>query len=409
MVINKEHKCRGCESTNLTSILDLGMHPWCNDFITKEQLGTEGVYPLHLVHCEECKLLQLDYTVPKETMFKDHTYVSSTTSTLAKHFLELAEENKEQFNLTNDDLIVDIGGNDGTQLIQYKIAGMGNVLNIESADNIAQLAVDSGIETINDFFNEEMVSEQIGGGKIKLINASGVFFHLEELHSVIRGIKRGLAEDGVFVVQFMYAGTMVEKLNFDGIYHEHLCYYTLDSLGRLLEPYGLNIFDAYYSDIHSGSIIAKVTHSGAELDVKTERYHDAMETDKKYDKEAFIKFSETVSSKRHELSKLLTKLKTDGATVYAYGAPAKGNTLLNYFGINSEMIDQCVEVNELKIGRYLPKTHIPIIKESSKDLPDYYLLLAHNFTDEILDKNKNLIKKGVKFIIPFPKIEIIEY
>jgi len=400
--------CRSCKSENLEPILDLGKHPWCNDFLTETELGYEQLYPLKLMYCNECTLLQLDYTVPKETMFKNHTYVSSTTNTLKKHFYELAIENKEQFNLKEDDLILDIGGNDGTQMLQYIKAGITNVLNVESADNIAQLSIYSGVKTINNFFNEELIINEGLENKVKLINASGVFFHLEELHSVIRGIKKALINDGVFVVQFMYAGTMVEKLNFDGIYHEHLCYYTIQSLKNLLESYGFKIFDAYYSDIHSGSIIAKVCNKDANFS-ETERYKQTVEIDKKYNKEAFIDFAKIVESKKNDLKNLLIDIKTKepNAKIYAYGAPAKGNTLLNYFNINSTLIDKCVEVNELKIGLYLPKTHIPIVKESNVDIPDYYLLLAHNFADEIIERNKELMDKGVKFIIPFPEIQVV--
>jgi hypothetical protein len=400
-------KCKSCGSEKISSILDLGNHPWCNNFLKEEELGKEETYPLHLVHCDKCELLQLNYTVPKEVMFKNHTYVSSTTKTLKKHFLELSIENKEQFNLTKDDLILDIGGNDGTQMLQYIEAGCTNVLNVESADNIAQLSVDAKVPTINDFFNEELIIKEGLAGKVKLINASGVFFHLEELHSVIRGIKLALKDDGVFVVQFMYAGTMVEKLNFDGIYHEHLCYYTLKSLNNLLDPYGFNIFDAYYSEIHSGSVIAKISKSNSVN--KTNRYKEMVETDSKYNKNVFLEFAKIVESKKNNLKDLLVKiiLEKPDAKIYAYGAPAKGNTLLNYFNIDNSVVDKCVEVNDLKIGLYLPKTHIPIIKESVNDIPDYYLLLAHNFADEILERNKEIINNGVKFIIPFPNVEIV--
>jgi len=399
--------CKSCNSKNNTSILDLGDHPWCNDFLTKDRVGQESRYPLHLVHCDDCELLQLNYVVPKEVMFKNHTYVSSTTKSLSKHFLDLATENKSQFDLKEDDLILDIGGNDGTQLLQYKKAGIKNVLNVESADNIAQLSVDAGVKTINDFFNEDLILRENLEGKVKLINASGVFFHLEELHSVIRGIKKALSDDGILVVQFMYAGTMVEKLNFDGIYHEHLCFYTLKSLKNLLEPYGLNIFDAYYSEIHSGSIIAKASKST--IFKQTDSCKEWLEKDKKYNKAAFLSFAEKVEQKRNDLKNLLQKIKSDNpeAKIYAYGAPAKGNTLLNYFGIDNTLIDKCVEVNQLKVGRYLPQSHIPIVQESANDLPDYYLLLAHNFAEEIIHRNKNLINQGVKFIIPFPEIRVI--
>jgi len=400
--------CKSCKSENIDTILDLGEHPWCNNFLSKNELGKEPLYPLVLTQCNDCNLLQLNYVVPKEIMFKNHTYVSSTTKTLSKHFLELAEENKNQFNLTENDLILDIGGNDGTQLKQYQSIGLTNVLNVESADNISELSTKNGVRTINDFFNEKVVDEQIGEKSVSLVNASGVFFHLEELHSVIRGIKKCLKDNGVFVVQFMYAGTMVEKLNFDGIYHEHLCYYTLDSLSNLLNPYGLRIFDSYYSEIHSGSIIAKVCKNEAEYD-QTSRHINTLKEDKKYDKNNFLKFANIVKSKKEDLKNLLTELKDKNplTKIYAYGAPAKGNTLLNYFGIDNTLIDKCVEVNDLKVGLYLPKSHIPIVKETVNDVPDYYLLLSHNFADEIIEKNKPLIENGVKFIIPFPEIQVV--
>jgi len=401
-------ECRSCKSDKISQILNLGDHPWCNNFLTSDELGNEPLYPLNLVYCDNCDLLQLDYTVPKETMFKNHTYVSSTTQTLKKHFLDLAIENKTQFNLKPEDLILDIGGNDGTQLLQYKSIGLENVLNVESADNIANLSINSGVKTINKFFNEETVDEFIGKKTVKLINASGVFFHLEELHSVIKGIQKCLKDDGIFVVQFMYAGTMVEKLNFDGIYHEHLCYYTLKSLNNLLEPYGFKIFDSYYSEIHSGSMIAKVCKKTSNF-IDTERHLKSIEIDSKYNKDSFIEFSKKIQLEKNKLKELLSelKLKNKECKIYAYGAPAKGNTLLNYFEIDNSLINKVVEVNDLKIGLYTPKSHIPIVKESIYDLPNYYILLSHNFYDEIIEKNKPLIEKGVKFIIPFPKIEII--
>ena len=201
---------------------------------------------------------------------------------------------------------------------------------------------------------------------------------------------------------------MVEKLNFDGIYHEHLCYYTLNSLKNLLKPYGLKIFDSYYSEIHSGSIIAKVCKETSNFEL-TERHKKTIENDKKYNKINFLEFAKIIESKKNDLKELLTKIKKDNpkSKIYAYGAPAKGNTLLNYFNIDKNLIDKCVEVNDLKIGLFLPKSHIPIVEETVEDIPDYYLLLSHNFTDEIIKKNKPLIEKGVKFIIPFPKIQII--
>lgn len=399
-------KCRSCSENNLSSILNLGEHAWCNDFLNMEDVGQENKYPLHLYYCNNCELLQLNHTIPKEVMFKEHTYVSSTTKTLKKHFLELAIENKKQFQLNSNDLIVDIGGNDGTQLLQYKNIGLDNVINVESANNIANISENNGIKTINSFFNNSLVTEKFDEKSVKLINASGVFFHLEELHSVIKGIKYCLEKNGILVIQFMYAGAMVKGLNFDGIYHEHLCYYTLESLKNLLEQYDLRIFDAYYSDIHSGSIMAKIGNNESDF-IMTDRCEKIFEYDKKYTKEEFVLFGKKIESKRSDLANFIENLKRDDQNIkiYAYGAPAKGNTLLTYFGITKYMVQKCVEVNDLKINKYLPISHIPIIKESEDDVPDYFLLLAHNFIDEIIDRYKG---SGIKFIIPFPEIKIIK-
>ena len=394
-------------TTDYEVVLDLGNHPWCNDFLKKEKCGKEAEYPLQLVYCNKPGLLQLSYFVPKETMFSDHCYLSGVTNSLTKHFYDVAEENMTQFNIKDNDLIVDIGGNDGSQLLQYKKLGANNVLNIESSDRVSKISKENGIKTINEFFNKRCVKNNIGEKTVKLYNASGVFFHLEELHSVIEGIELSLQDDGVLIVQFMYAGTMIEKLNFDTIYHEHLCYYTLKSLNTLLSKYNLEIFDAYYSEIHSGSIISKICKKDSSLNSKTDRFIELLENDKKYDLDKFKQFAKIIKSKKSHLKDILTQLKSKGNKIYAYGAPAKGNTLLNYFEIDNKLVDKSVEINELKIGKYLPKSHIPILKEDSDDLPDYYLLLAHNFEKEIIEKNQHIIDKGTKFIIPFPEVKII--
>jgi len=399
--------CRSCNGEKLSVILDLGNQPWCNDFLTEERLGKENKYPLRLNYCEDCELLQLDHTVPKETMFADHCYLSGMTKTLIDHFYEVAEENVKQFDIKANDLVVDIGGNDGSQLLQYRKAGAENVLNVECAARVSEISRQKGINTITEYFNRDCAEEHIGEKSVKLYNASGVFFHLEELHSVIDGIKFSLKDDGVLIVQFMYAGTMIEKLNFDTIYHEHLCYYTLQSLNNLLSPYDLKIFDAYYSEIHSGSIIAKITHIDGVFDVETERYLELLGRDRKYTIEAFKEFAKTIEAQKGYLRDTLEAFKAEGKTIYAYGAPAKGNTLLNYFGIDNTLVDKAVEINEMKIGNYLPQSHIPITLEDKNDLPNYYLLLSHNFADEIIKKNQDIIKQGVKFIIPFPHVEIV--
>ena len=394
-------------TTDYEVVLDLGEQPWGNNFLTESKVGKEPFYPLKLVYCNQSELLQLSYFVPKEVMFLNHTYLSGMTKSLQSHFYNTAKENLEDLNLSFDDVVVDIGGNDGTQLLEYKKIGFNNVINIESASNICKLSEDSGITSHNMFFNEDNIKGVIDKGSVKLINASGVFFHLEELHSVIKGIDYILSDDGVFVVQFMYSGAMVENGNFDTIYHEHLCYYTINSICKLLSNYGLKIFDAQFVEIHSGTIIAKFCNESCDKYPVTERCLEQIERDKKYDLQSFLDLGEYIKGRRDNLRSFLKDLKDNNKTIYAYGAPVKGNTLLNYMRIDNTIIDKVVEVNPLKIGKYTPGTNIPVTEESLEDLPDYYLLLSHNFKDEILKKNKDLLDKGVKFIIPFPEIEVI--
>jgi hypothetical protein len=394
-------KCRSCGKDVDSLIIDLGRQAWCNNFLTQEQVGSENTYPLRMLRCDSCELCQLDTTVPKEVMFKNHSYVSGTTKTLRDHFLEVAQENKETLCLKEDDIIWDIGGNDGTQLLQYSKLNFKKLLNIESATNISKLSVANGIPTRNTFFNELTVKDE-EESSVKLINAAGVFFHLEELHSVITGIKKAMREDGVFVVQFMYLGDMIQKLSFDGIYHEHLCYYSIKSIINLLRPYGLTIFDGYHSDIHGGSMIAKFCKNKKYK--QTCRIKDLISQDEDLvNKDNLIQFSSSVTDWRDNFTSKILNIKKNGNKIYAFGAPAKGNTLLTYCGLDSDTIDYVFEVNDMKCGMYTPVTHIPIVAENDKLIQDnsYIILLSWNFYDEIVGKNKHLIDRGVKFIHPF--------
>lgn len=383
--------CRSCDSLEFDSILDLGSQPWCNNFLIKEEIGFEPTYPLHLIRCKKCTLLQLDYTVPKEIMFSNHSYVSGTTNTLKNHFKQIGREVIDYLSLSRNDLILDIGGNDGTQLLQYKELGYENLINIESASNIAKIAMDNGIFTINRFFNLDLVKEKISKNSVRVVNASGVFFHLEELHSAIEAIKYILREDGIFVCQFMYAGDMLDKTQYDTIYHEHLCYYTLQSFKHLVEGHGLVLKKAMRSEIHGGSIIAFVSLSNNPQE-KDPALSDMLLKDTKYTLDFCKSFSTAVEKNKKDLIRIISNYNT----VYGLGAPAKGNTLLNYCKLSSANIQKIFEKNPLKYDTWTPGTHIPVIKENRKDTPEAYLLLAHNFVKEI---TSNLT---ADVIIPFP-------
>ena len=392
--------CRVCDSDQLELAVDLGNHPWCNHFLKKEEIGREPYYPLRVVCCRQCGTAQLDYTVKKEVMFGDHTYLSGVTQSLSDHFRRVAEEADARFfHDTPGKAVLDIGSNDGTQLKHFKALGY-DVLGVESSKTTARLAQAAGIETLNEFFNLE-VARRIRR-QFHVINAAGVFFHLEELHAVTDGIRELLREDGVFVVQFLYMKRIVENLAFDQIYHEHLLYYNLQTLEVLLNRHGLQTFDAYLSPIHGGSVIAFVAHTGKRSPSKRlQQLRQAEGDDRSNAFETYVEFARRIAQAKEENLAYLTAAKQCGKRIFGMGAPVKGNTLLNYFGVGTQYIDCLVEKNPLRRGLYSPGMHIPLVMEDElAEQPDIYYVLAWNFKTEILARHQALVQKGVEFYFP---------
>jgi 2-polyprenyl-3-methyl-5-hydroxy-6-metoxy-1,4-benzoquinol methylase len=391
--------CRVCGCKNFDLILDLKDQPCGLHFISEDQIGKEPFYPLRVVYCKNCNTAQLDYTLKKEVMYSNHTYLSGITKSLKKHFDDVANDVDKRFFLNKKNKnVLDIGSNDGTQLKSYKALGY-DVLGVEASKITSDIANKNDILTINDFFNLDSAKKI--NKKFDVINASGVFFHLEELHSVADGIKFLLDENGVFVVQFMYMKNILENIAFDQIYHEHLLYYTLKTIETLLNFHGLSLFDAYFSTIHGGSIIGFVTHLGKKE--KTKRLKELIineEISKCNEYETYLKFSKKIEKLKNDNISFLQKRKNEGKTIFAMGAPVKGNTLLNYFGITKDLITFLVEKNPLRKNMFSPGSHIPIVMEDEITPPDVYYVLAWNFKKEILKNNEHLIKKGVEFYFP---------
>lgn len=398
-------KCRVCDSARLQPVIDLGDQPWCNHFLRPDEVGNEPFYPLRVIFCENCATSQLDFTVKKEVMFGDHTYLSGVTKSLSNHFAAVAAEVDERF--FKDRLgksILDIGSNDGTQLKHFQALGY-EVLGVESSKGTTKIAIDAGVPTLNAFFNVETMRKI--GRQFDAFNASGVFFHLEELHSVCQAIKEGLKSDGVFVVQFLYMKSIMENLAFDQIYHEHLLYYTLQTIETLLNRHGLAMFDAQLAPIHGGSIIGFIGHQGARMPsgklqaLRAEEKASGCNTI-----EAYRAFALRIERMKTENLAYLDAACAAGKRVFAMGAPVKGNTMLNYFGVGRDRIQYLVEKNVLRKGLYSPGMHIPIIMEDElAEPPDIYYVLAWNFKKEILTNNRSLIEKGVEFYFPVdPKV-----
>jgi SAM-dependent methyltransferase len=398
-------KCRVCDSQCLEPVIDLGEQPWCNHFLKKEEVGKEPFYPLRVVYCHDCATSQLDFTVKKEIMFGDHTYLSGVTKSLSDHFAAVAAEVDERFFKDRaQKSILDIGSNDGTQLKHFQNLDY-EVLGVESSKGTAKIANEAGVPTLNAFFNLETMRSI--GRRFDVFNAAGVFFHLEELHSVCQAIKEGLKEDGVFIVQFLYMKSIMENLAFDQIYHEHLLYYTLKTIEMLLNRHGLAMFDARLAPIHGGSIIGFIGHKGTRpVSERLTQMRAEEETSGCNTVEVYRAFAERIKRMKEENLAYLDAARAAGKRVFGMGAPAKGNTLLNYFGVGPERIQYLVEKNALRRGLYSPGMHIPIVIEDElEELPDIYYVLAWNFKKEILASKGHLIEKGVEFYFPVePKV-----
>jgi SAM-dependent methyltransferase len=394
-------RCRVCDSTRLEPAIDLGQQPWCNHFLRPEEVGREPFYPLRVVYCRDCSTAQLDFTVRKEIMFGDHTYLSGVTKSLGEHFGGIARAVDERFfkNVPGKS-VLDIGSNDGTQLKHFQGLGY-DVLGVESSKTTARIAQEAGVPTLNEFFNLEVARDL--DRKFHAVNAAGVFFHLEELHSVTEGIRQALRQDGVFVVQFLYMKRIVENLAFDQIYHEHLLYYNLRTIEKLLNRHGLALFDAYLAPIHGGSMIAFVSHQSRGL-ARSDRLEELLRAEAaEHSNElaTYLEFARRIERMKTENLAWLDRAKAAGKRIYGMGAPVKGNTLLNYFKIGVQYLDSLVEKNELRRGLYSPGMHVPVVIEKElTQLPDIYYVLAWNFKKEILANNQHLLARGLEFFFP---------
>ncbi len=408
----KSKKCRICSNQNLKKFLSLGTTPLANSFLTKEQLKEkEKKFPLELCFCGKCKFVQLTYIVPSEDMFSNYVYLSSTTRTFQLHFARMAEEITRDFKLDKNSLAVDIGSNDGILLKEFKKFGV-KVIGVEPAANVAKIAEQAGIETINGFFSKKVVMEIIKRkGKADVVTATNVFAHIDDIDSVIKNVKGLLKRDGTYVIEIQYFVDTLEQMTFDNIYHEHMSYYTLTSLDFFFKKHGMEIIKVKKVPTHGGSlrVFVQRKEGNNKIDGSVKQI---LEYEKKFgvdDFDTYKKFADNVYNIKNRLVDYIRKIKKENKKIAAYGAPAKGNTLLNFCGIGKNEIEYIVEDNQLKQGMYSPGTHIPVVHPKALDIkkPDYILILAWNFADEILEKTKKYGDKGVKFIVPLPEPRIV--
>lgn len=403
--------CRSCGATELVPFLDLGEQPLANALLTEEQLGSpEPIYPIVVVLCQRCTMVQITETVPPEILFREYLYFSSFSDTMLRHARELVDKLIRDRGLGRGSLVVEIASNDGYLLRNFVEAGI-PVLGIEPARNIAAVARERGIETIDEFFGAQLARSLVSNGrKADLIIANNVMAHVPDINDVVQGLATLLAPSGAFVMETPYVRDMIENLEFDTMYHEHVFCHSLTGLEHLFRRHGLAAADVEWVPIHGGTIQVTVAHAGREGE--RPRVRTMLEAEERWgvgDQSYYRGFAARVDGLKRELVELLTRLKAEGKRIAAYGAAAKGSTLLNYMGIDGRHLDYVVDRSTYKQGRYMPGNHLPIHAPERllMDRPDHVLLLAWNLVDEVTSQQSEYRRAGGKFIIPVPTVRVV--
>lgn len=404
--------CRMCKSEDLCHFLDLGFMPPADEFLRKEQLQyPRTFYPLEVVMCRPCGLTQLTYVVSPEVLYRhDYPYEASTTRTGREHFARFASQCAARFGLGASDLVIDVGSNVGVLLANFKANGT-RILGVDPAANIVRIAEKNGVPTLNEFFSADLAAKIRGEhGKAALVTASNCFAHIDDLDDFARGLDALLTPQGVFILEAPHFLELIKDLEYDTIYHEHLSYLSLKPLIPFFRKHGLEVFDVEKQHIHGGSFRVFVGRRGRHaVGRKVGQVLKAEAEYRLHDEKTLRKFANAVGKNREELAWLLASLKHKGKRIVAVSAPAKGMTLLNYCKIGAETLDFVTEKSTLKIGRFTPGSHIPVLPDSEllRLMPDYALLLAWNFAEEIMTNLKEYEHKGGRFIVPIPRPRIV--
>jgi 2-polyprenyl-3-methyl-5-hydroxy-6-metoxy-1,4-benzoquinol methylase len=396
------------------NFLDLGFHPPSDQFKKKKEIDSPTLYyPLKVYSCKSCGFKQLNYIVKPEILYQqNYPYESSLTKTGKKHWKEFADSIVKNYNLTKNDLAVDVGSNTGVLLEAFKNNKL-KIVGVDPAPNICKIANRKNIPTINNFFNKNVVTRILKKyGKAKIITGTNVFAHVNDLKLFLKNIKKLIdKKKGVFVIEVPYFLNLVKNLEYDTIYHEHLSYITVIPLIKFLKKFNLEIIDIQEKDIHGGSIRIFISEKGNYKKKKSVNKICKTEIKARLNsKKVLLNFKKKVTKNRLDLTSLLTKLKKAKKNIVALSAPAKGMTLLNYAKLDSEFLDYATEKSKIKQGLLAPGVNIPIYSDQKilKTKPDYALLLAWNFSKEIIKNNIKYLKTGGKFIIPIPKVKIIK-
>ncbi len=411
-VCHKRTTCRVCGSDRLYLFLSLGPQPLANAFLSDTtRFGSESRYPLDVYFCESCSLVQLLDVIDPEVLFREYIYVTGTSETIAAHNVSYARAVVDLLRLGESDLVVEIASNDGSLLQQFRACGV-KTLGIEPARNLAEIARAKGIATIDRFFESE-VGKCVRGshGPARAVIANNVLAHVDETRDFLCGARELIADDGLVIMEVPYLRDLVNRLEYDTIYHEHLCYFSATTLARLCEAADLSLVRVDYVPVHGGSLRMYAgrreyhpSHTPAVMELLEQERREGLTS-----RERYVKFAGEVAENRRAILDLLENLSAKRKVIAGYGAPAKGNTLLNYCGIGPDLLPFTVDKNQMKVGKFTPGTHIPVepVERLLERQPDCVLILAWNFAEEIMRQQSAYRTRGGSFIIPIPSPMVV--
>ncbi len=405
--------CMFCGATLRHTFVDLGMSPLCESYVPREKLNhMEPFYPLHVHVCDQCFLVQLEEYVSPEEIFTEYAYFSSYADSWIEHMRRYADMITERLGLGRNSFVVEVASNDGYLLQHFVNKGI-PVLGIEPAANVAKVAIEKGVPTLVKFFGEQTARELAAQGKqADLICGANVLAQVPRLNDFVKGLQVLLKPRGVITIELPHLMRLMAENQFDTIYHEHFSYFSFVSAEKVFAAQGLTLFDVEEIPTHGGSLRIYARHAGDATKPVTERARALRQREVDAGLlriESYARFGEQVKETKRKLLEFLIAVKRAGKTVVGYGAPGKGNTLLNFCGIRTDFIDFTVDRNTYKQGKFLPGTHIPIhhpdrIREAR---PDYVLILPWNLQDEIMKQMAHIREWGGKFVVPIPEVKVI--
>ncbi|MGI8422703.1 MAG: class I SAM-dependent methyltransferase [Chloroflexota bacterium] len=410
----RHSRCRCCEAETLTPVLDLGEMPLAGGFLKEDEIPGEQQFPLVLQFCRTCSLVQVNDAISGTVLFQRYFYFSSAIGTLVEHFANLAAEVKSRFlDGKTDPFVTEIGSNDGVLLRPLRELGI-RALGVDPAENVVEVAKAAGLDVVNDFFGEQVARKiRERHGPADVILSSYSFAHIDTMIDVIRGIKALLKEDGVFICEVHYLGDMVEELQYDMVYHEHFNYYSLAALEYFFARHDMEVFDVLRLPLRTGTIRCYVRHRGG----RPEPVSDAVEEVRAYEDQlrlarldTLLKWGERVRGTRAEMLGLLGELKAKGKRVIGYGASGRASTIMNFVGLDRRYLDCVVDDAPAKHGYLTPGSHVPIkswAEAAGDGRPDYALVFAWPFIEEVKRRRADYLEEGGQFIVPLPQVHVV--